>query len=64
MLGEAWWQRDPGRLRAELDALAAGGYEPARDPDAERDGIMRLAVELPLEGGRAPASIVYPDEYP
>jgi len=62
--GEAWWQRDPGRLRAELDALTAGGYEPARDPDAERDGIMWLAVELPLEGGRAPASIVYPDEYP
>jgi len=62
--GEAWWQRDPGRLRAELDALAAGGYEPARDPDAERDGIMWLAVELPLEGGGAPASIVYPDEYP
>lgn len=61
--GEAWWQQDPGRLRAELDALAASDYAPAR-PGAQPDGVLRLTVALPLEGGRAPAEIVYPDEYP
>jgi integrative and conjugative element protein (TIGR02256 family) len=62
--GEAWWQRDPGRLSAELDALAEGGYAPSRDPGAEVDGILRLAVELPIAGRRVPAVVVYPDEYP
>lgn len=62
--GEAWWQRDPDRLALELAALTAGGYDPAQEPGAERDGVLRLGVRLPLAGGRAPAEIAYPDEYP
>lgn len=62
--GDGWWERQPDRLREELAALAAGGYAPKRDQMAERDGILRLDIDLPREGGQVPATITYPDEYP
>lgn len=62
--GQAWWQRDPGRLDRELRALAAAGYGPQRDAAAERAGVLRLTVRLPIGGREAAGEIVYPDEYP
>lgn len=59
-----WWELNPGRLEHELDALARSGIACERDDAALARGIVRLNLQVDVEGEQFPLVVTFPDHYP
>jgi len=59
-----WWDRYPGRLEHELDALREAGIEYKRDEEAFAASLLRLSLKLPTAGRIVDLVAVFPDLYP
>ncbi len=59
-----WWELNPGRLEYELDALARAGIACERDEAALAHGIIRLNLQVNVEGELIPLEVTFPDLYP
>jgi molybdopterin/thiamine biosynthesis adenylyltransferase len=60
-----WWERFPGRLEFELEALAAAGYSPVLEDAAKAAGVVRVALEAAVGGmGKVALTATFPDLYP
>jgi molybdopterin/thiamine biosynthesis adenylyltransferase len=64
MAAPLWTERWPGRLECELEALRAAGISFEIDPHAWDAGVLRLHVQLGVNGGSVAASATFPDHYP
>lgn len=59
-----WWERTPGRLEYELEALRQAGIQFEQDEEARARGIIRLNLLAAVEGERFPLVVTFPDLYP
>lgn len=59
-----WWERWPGRLEYELQALKAAEIPYKRDEDAFNAGVLHLIVEAEVDGEAITLDVVFPDFYP
>ena len=59
-----WWQRWPGRLEFELNALAAAGMRYQFDQALLDRGVARLEVEVDVPGEVVRLEVLFPDLYP
>lgn len=59
-----WWERWPGRLDYELEALRAAGARCEVDEAAKTNGKIVLAVEYPFDGQDLHLQVHFPDSYP
>ena len=61
-----WWDRWPGLLERELNALKAANIPFERDEEAFRNGVIRLHLrfKLPADGREIELSAIYPDLFP
>lgn len=59
-----WWERIPGRLEYELQALDDAGIPYERDDDAFKTGVARLFIHPEIEGERLDLTVTFPDLYP
>lgn len=64
MSAAPWWERWPGRLEYELDALRDAGAVVEQDPEARRSGVVRLHVKWPLADRLVKLVVTFPDLYP
>jgi hypothetical protein len=63
-MAQPWWRRHPGRLRIELKALRAAGFQYAVDPEQFDKGRLELKISLDVEGRPYSVRAVYPETYP
>lgn len=59
-----WWQKWPGRLVYELQALDAAGIPWSRDEESERNGVFRLLLTPTVNGRELALVATYPDLFP
>lgn len=64
MTQEPWWVTNPGRLEYELKALDEHNLRHSRDEAAFSAGLLRLNVDVPIEGRVEKLVVVFPDLYP
>lgn len=62
---DPWWDRWPGLLEDELEALEREGFSYEPDEDARNQhGIIRLRVRAQVQGEEQDLIVTYPDLYP
>lgn len=61
---QPWWERIPGRLDWELEALRNAGIHYERDREAEKIGVLRLTVRHTIDGVEQQFLVTFPDLYP
>lgn len=61
---EPWWERWPGRLEWELEALDRAGIPYTRDRLAEETGVIQLEVRPVIDGKQHKLIAFFPDTYP
>jgi hypothetical protein len=59
-----WWERFPGRLEAEMQALQDVGADPHLDQTAFAQGLVRVAACWRVDSEAIPLVIEYPDSFP
>lgn len=59
-----WWERWPGRLEAELQALDRAQIAYRQDDEAFRQGFVKLHLEQVIAGERINLTAIFPDFYP
>lgn len=59
-----WWERYPGELEREIDALEAAGMQPTRNERGFAAGKAIINIRLEVLGSMRDSFIVYPDLYP
>lgn len=64
MTATPWWERMPGRLQHEEQALQAAGIGYVRDEAAFAAGLARYRVTVPGPDGPLDLVATFPDSYP
>lgn len=64
MSTQYWWDRFPGRLQFELDALGSAGIAYERNEHAFSQGVMQLRLSMEIRGERLSLLVTFPDLYP
>ena len=60
-----WWERWPGRLEHELEALTAAGIPFALDESARRlNGVIKIDLHPIIDGEHLNLQVIFPDLYP
>lgn len=59
-----WWEREPGRLAYELQALERAGIPYETDEGAFAAGVLRLHVHPQVRGATEDLTVTFPDLYP
>ena len=61
---KSWWERWPGRLEHELEALKIVGIPFCVDETARQSRVIRLKLTPTINGERFELIAVFPDLYP
>lgn len=59
-----WWDKYPGELEREIDALDVAGMQPQKNEARFKEGKAEISIRLKVLGSERGASIIYPDLYP
>jgi molybdopterin/thiamine biosynthesis adenylyltransferase len=59
-----WWERWPGRLEHELEALKAAGISFAIEERARAEGVIKIDLRPLIEGEQLNLQAIFPDLYP
>lgn len=59
-----WWERYPGELEREIQALESAGMEPRKNEERFAVGKAEINIVLEVLGNKRDGVIIYPDLYP
>jgi hypothetical protein len=59
-----WWDRYPGELKREFEALEAAQMQPRRNEEAFEAGVLEINISLEVLGSVREAIITYPCLFP